>query len=411
MKVSVAQLGARRGYAVPLQLERMGLLHTLYTDTYGGSFPVDLLASLPCALLPAALRRLAARTAELPRAKVRAFHLFGLRYAWRLRRAASRADSLKASLWAGEQFGRLIIRAGLDGSDCLYGLNSASEALFRHARAEGMRTVLDQTSVPAEVEFQIRAEEARRWAEWEGPERWHDGVELFAQRERSEWDLADRIICGSPFVRSALCRCGVERAKCVVVPGVVDCRRFGTAAGRRRRPHSPLRVLFVGKASIHKGLPYFLQALRTLGGRAAVGRVVGPLLCDARVLSAFRPDNVEVVGPVPRSAVPDHYRWADAFCLPTACEGSATVVYEALAGGLPVVTTPNAGSIVRDGLEGFIVPIRAPEAIAEKLEQLRADPALWRRMAQAALQRSAYGSLHAYGRRLAQAIWDGEAPV
>lgn len=78
----------------------------------------------------------------------------------------------------------------------------------------------------------------------------------------------------------------------------------------------------------------------------------------------------ELVGAVPRQEIAKQYAWADVFVLPSICEGSATVCYEALASGLPVITTPNSGSVVRDGLDGFIVPIRNSEAIREKLARL-----------------------------------------
>jgi glycosyltransferase involved in cell wall biosynthesis len=127
---------------------------------------------------------------------------------------------------------------------------------------------------------------------------------------------------------------------------------------------------------------------------------VGSVEVDTDVLGRAAGPNVETVGPVPRSAVADEYARADVFCLPSLCEGSATVVYEALAAGLPVITTPNAGSIVRDGREGFIVPVRDAEAIASRIDELASDDALRQEMARAARERSRYGSLDAYARRL-----------
>jgi glycosyltransferase involved in cell wall biosynthesis len=61
------------------------------------------------------------------------------------------------------------------------------------------------------------------------------------------------------------------------------------------------------------------------------------------------------------------YLSADVFALPSLSEGSALVVYEAMAAGLPVVVTPNCGAVARDGLDGYVVPIRDPEAIGERL--------------------------------------------
>jgi len=82
------------------------------------------------------------------------------------------------------------------------------------------------------------------------------------------------------------------------------------------------------------------------------------------------------------------YQQADLFVFPTVEEGSALVTYEALACGLPVVTTPNAGSVVRDGVEGLIVPIRDVDALAAAMERLRADEQLRREMGKAARARA-----------------------
>lgn len=73
------------------------------------------------------------------------------------------------------------------------------------------------------------------------------------------------------------------------------------------------------------------------------------------------------LGRVPRAEMKDLYNWADVFVLPSICEGSAMVTYEALLAGIPTITTDNSGSIVRDGIDGAIVPIREIDAIANQL--------------------------------------------
>jgi glycosyltransferase involved in cell wall biosynthesis len=113
---------------------------------------------------------------------------------------------------------------------------------------------------------------------------------------------------------------------------------------------------------------------------------------------------IELLGPVPRPAMAAHYGWADAFLLPSLCEGSATVTYEALAYGLPVICTPNTGSVVRDGIEGFVVPIRDPNAIAGRIEELAANPERRTRMGQDARLRARDFTLEAYGQRLLAAL-------
>jgi glycosyltransferase involved in cell wall biosynthesis len=131
--------------------------------------------------------------------------------------------------------------------------------------------------------------------------------------------------------------------------------------------------------------------------------MVGPVAVSPAAQRELR-THVELVAPVPRPAVGAHYRWADVFLLPSLCEGSATVTYEALRAGLPVVCTAEAGSVVRDGVEGFIVPARSAGAIVAALERLAADPDRLCRMAAAAAARFAEFTLREYRRRLLDAI-------
>jgi glycosyltransferase involved in cell wall biosynthesis len=114
--------------------------------------------------------------------------------------------------------------------------------------------------------------------------------------------------------------------------------------------------------------------------------------------------HVSLLGAVPRSEIHQQFAWADVFLLPSICEGSATVCYEALSYGLPVITTPNTGSVVRDGLDGFVVPIRNVESIIEKLERLDSDRDFLAFMSSNARQRSADYTVEKYGERFLSSL-------
>ncbi len=103
---------------------------------------------------------------------------------------------------------------------------------------------------------------------------------------------------------------------------------------------------------------------------------------------------------MPRTEVKEEFRKADIFILPSLFEGSAEVTYEALATGLPVITTAATGSVVRDGVEGFIIPERDPHALAERIRQLVEDRPLRDRMAAAAKARARDFTWKQYGARL-----------
>jgi glycosyltransferase involved in cell wall biosynthesis len=221
-----------------------------------------------------------------------------------------------------------------------------------------------------------------------------------------EWQLADVILCPSEYVRTSIAAVNGPVDKCQVVPYGVDSSEFSQADSLDHEQISgqPLRVLYVGSVGVMKGIVYLLKAMSKLSDIPVQCRIVGAWRVNPHVLKSHTPENVELVGPVPRVRIAQEYKNADVFCLPSLSEGSATVVYEALAAGLPVVTTHHSGTIVRDEVEGFIVPIRDPDAIAESLCQLASDRSLLASMSEAAYARSAYGSLDTYGSRLLEAL-------
>jgi starch synthase len=162
-------------------------------------------------------------------------------------------------------------------------------------------------------------------------------------------------------------------------------------------------VLFVGHLSQRKGIGYLLEAFRSLKLPNAELVLMGGLAGGGQGLAKYR-DSFRHVAPVPHAELPEYYQQADIFVLPSLYEGSALVIYEALASGLPVITTPNSGSVVRDGMEGFVVPIRDARAVAEKIARLYEDRALCQATGAQARRRAEEFPWSAYRRRLAEFI-------
>lgn len=90
--------------------------------------------------------------------------------------------------------------------------------------------------------------------------------------------------------------------------------------------------------------------------------------------------------------------------LPSLCEGFGLSHLEALACGVPVITTPNCGSVVRDGVDGLIVPIRDPFALAEAIERILTNPELRMKMSRNARARARDFTWSRYGERMIGAI-------
>lgn len=268
-----------------------------------------------------------------------------------------------------------------------YGLGSLLQV-----KAMGTMTVVERASSHPLYQTRLLEEEYARWGlTWRMPQ-------AMLKRGLVEIEMTDYVLIPSDFVCQSFLDQGFSEERLIQVSFGVDVERFRPA---NRSSGQPFRVLFVGQVGIRKGIAYLLEAWRQLGWRDAelwvVGRVAGevkPILARYTDLPGLR-----FVGHTANPVAA--YQSANVFAFPTIEEGSALVTYEALACGLPVVTTPNAGSIVRDGVEGFLVPIRDVDALAAPLERLRADERLRREMGRVARARAEEFTWEKYGDSLA----------
>lgn len=370
-KVLVAQLGARRHYQQPVLLHQWGMLDALYTDFYAGDiWPFKSLVNFGVIDgLPSFLKKGINRyNPKLTTAKIVQFPWFGYRYAKNLR-DANRENLPSVCLAAGQSFCRRIIQHGLGEADTVYGFNSACLELFIYAKKKGLRCILDQTLAERSYYYQLLQEEIDRWPDWMMRDfSLTKADRQYIEREQQEQDLADHIICGSSFVKNSLMARGIPAEKISVVPlgknktDVTSIEKLGSPWQTRK---AGLHVLFAGTVGLRKGIPYLLEALRGLKGQIPfVCKVAGTIEIKFEKIHDYS-DVCQFLGCLPRSDMASLYRWADVLVLPSICEGSAMVAYEALQYGLPVITTDHAGSIISnyEPLRKWIVPIRDTVAL------------------------------------------------
>jgi glycosyltransferase involved in cell wall biosynthesis len=390
-------------FAVPALLANAGLLHTFYTDTYVGNKPWlnKMLNRVPRDLKPEVFDRLSGRASDgIPSERVKSFDLLGLSYFLNRRRPLTPSAFASVAARTNRKFGCRVIEAGLDGAKVVWGYNGAALEIFQHARDRDITCVLEQSIAPRNLELRLLKEESERWPGWQ-PQSYLKGPDPLSEREAAEWALADRIICGSDFVAQSLAQEDVPSDRIKTVPYGVDLTHFKANPSRKRET---LNLLFLGEIGLRKGVPYLLDALRELNRPGQIrAKLAGPIALDRSCLGDYS-RWCEVVGAVTRRQARELYRWADLLVLPSICEGSATVTYEALACGIPVVTTHNSGSAVRDGVDGFIVPIRDPHKLAASVALLADDQHLLNEMSEAAIARAEDISLAAYAERLIRAL-------
>jgi glycosyltransferase involved in cell wall biosynthesis len=180
-------------------------------------------------------------------------------------------------------------------------------------------------------------------------------------------------------------RHGTPRDKLRVIPYAADCRRFHPISRSGREDFCTF--LFAGGITQRKGIKYLLEAWGRIRRPGWKLQLLGPLPGRRDPLEPYL-GMVEPLGRVSHCEMPALMAAADVFVFPSLFEGSAVVTYEALACGLPSVVTPNAGSVVRDGIDGFVVSPRDVDALAATMERLGNDRELRARMAGAARARA-----------------------
>lgn len=272
-------------------------------------------------------------------------------------------------LWdrMSHRFGRTVARRHMDGTEAIQSFEYAALEPFRRAKETGAARVLHLPSLDSRQFEEIQRREKALWPELAGE---HDGYfdARFARRyarRREEIELADVVIANSGLTARSHVRAGADPRKVFAVPlgapPAIDSVRPGD-------PAAPLKMLWAGSFSLGKGAHYLMDAWRRLSaGPAARLDVYGANLMPARVMGAGA-EEVVFHGSVPQPELFEAYARADALVFPTLSDGFGMVAAEALAHGLPVIATDQAGAadLLSEG-GGLVVPAADPAALADAL--------------------------------------------
>jgi glycosyltransferase involved in cell wall biosynthesis len=252
----------------------------------------------------------------------------------------------------------------------------------RKLAGTGVKRVVEAVSTHVLVQEEIMREEHRRVG-LPAP-RFHPRE---TARRVAEYELAEAILCPSHFVKRSFIQQGLPKDRVYVVPYGIE---IGGTPAPARQEDGIFRVLYVGQISPRKGLRYLFDAFARLKHPHKELCLVGPSGKQTGLENITPPEPTRFLGVLKGEELARAYRSANVFVLPSVEEGLALVLGEALSHGVPVIATENSGGedLFFDGSEGFLVPVRDPAAIAEKLQQLADEPETLRRMSDAARKRA-----------------------
>ncbi len=245
--------------------------------------------------------------------------------------------------------------------DIFHGWNGQCLTSLEEAKRGGAITVVERASSHILTQMKLLREEYETYGVEDEPE-----LPGIIARCLEEYAAADYVTVPSQFAYDSFLENGFDKDKLLLVPFGVDTERFHPA----RQEDTVFRILFVGRLSLRKGIPYLLEAWNKLDLKNAELLLVGNLSKDVRPLieDYRKKKNFELRGHLSNPA--RVFNAASLFVCPSIEEGSALVTYEAMACGLPVIATVNAGSLVRDGKDGYLIPIRDVEALSERIKFL-----------------------------------------
>lgn len=288
----------------------------------------------------------------------------------------------------------------------VYAYEDGARLAFTEARRRGVRTLYDLPIGHWRAARTLLLDEAEREPEWAATLIGNRDSPEKTERKDAELALADVVFVASTYTRRTLTEAADFKGAVMVVPyGAPDFLPVVPDATRGRGSDKKLRVLFVGSLGQRKGLSYLFEACRLI--RSAVTlTVIGRKPDEACTVLDRELRDARWIPTASHQGILEEMAVHDVFVFPSLFEGFGLVLLEALAMGLPVITTAHTAGpdLIREGVDGFIVPIRDSAAIAERLALLHREPERLAEMSRQARLRAREHTWENYGETLVACV-------
>ena len=278
---------------------------------------------------------------------------------------------------------RWRLRWSLAARRIVRGATPAPDAVFINTQACALALRGEMRARPVVLSVDATGRQFSQLAYWRPRDRF-EGIadRALAALERRAYRDAAAVLAWTDWVAESLrSDYGVPSERIVTLNPGVEVQRFGRAAAERSEA-GPLRVLFVGNGVERKGLSDLIDAVRGMDGAATLDAVTGDAVEEAppvRVHRGLTPGSRRLV---------DMFDSADVFALPTRADAAPWALLEAMAAGLPVVSSPVGAIPELVGEAGILVPPRDVAALVEALRRLSGDPDLRRSLGRRGRERA-----------------------
>ncbi len=266
-------------------------------------------------------------------------------------------------LFRSKLYGKWVAKH-LSDEDIIVTWGLSALPIIEQAKELGIVTILERGSSHVTHQRDVLVEEYTRWGQPVD-----DLLRSFSQermeQEMLEYDLADYISIPSTFVERTFVENGVSEDKLLKTPYGVNLQEFNQLP----KYDKIFRVVFAGSMSLRKGVQYLLQAFAELNLPNAELWLFGGKTPEIEPFFQRYAGTFHYFGHQSQVKLHEYYSQCSVFVMCSIEEGMAMVQAQAMACGLPLICTPNTGGddLIRDGREGFVVPIRDMQALKEKI--------------------------------------------
>jgi glycosyltransferase involved in cell wall biosynthesis len=404
VRVVTVHRGARDAYQVAGALEEAGLLEALVTDLYWPAdrvwacgiervAPQSLSAALRCRYGPvlgsdSVVQCWGSGLSSLAVAKTHGLSFDCQR---------------KAVRWCDRILGERAARIANRKRAALLSYSYYAYSAFSHYSGDQPRILFQLHPQPASVRaILLRELELHPDCRTSLDKEWELALpDEDLRRLAAEATMADHWLVASHFTKLTLTEAGIPSDRIGVVPYGVDLKKFAP----RTAPYGqgrPLRLLFVGTLAQRKGIKYLIEALNLLPTGSVELTACGRPVDNLELFRQSRAP-VHLRKSISAEGLLAAYRSADVFVFPSLAEGFGHVLLEAMASGLPVISTSRtaAPDLVREAEEGFIVEAGNSLELAACIEKFLERPATIRSMGEAARRRAEHFTWERFRRGVA----------
>ena len=366
-----SQLGSREHYAIPSLLQEEGKLLYLLTDFWAR--PKSIIHQLPGKSWDPLRQR---HTHLIPDDNV--LDLGMTRVAFDLKHKLLRANSWETTERRNEWYQSSLIKrlkardSTVPSRGIFFSFSYTAGALFPFFKQLGWKCILGQID-PGKIEEDLMKKEAQRFPEYgtqfeiASPQYWN--------KWQTELEMADVICANSNWSLKGLQKQGIDKSKLKLLP--LAFPKVSKLEEEKVYPElftktRPMRVLFLGRANLRKGIHYLIEALDKIRHLPIVLDVAGP----SEVPESKYKDipNITFHGAVPRADSEKFYKDSDVFILPTLSDGFAITQLEAQARKLPIVVSENCARVVVPGRNGILLNKVDASTLVAALVELHTNP-------------------------------------